>query len=134
MTEYLGVLLAARSGLWSSEELHDHLAMIAEWAHNQRGRSWRPLDDTTTAAPFLYFAPNRGSAWRRGVDFYDEGALLWLDVDTLIREKSGDRRSLDDFAKAFFGMRGTLRRGRARPDRHSKPGDDGALPHLHLRL
>ena len=32
--------------------------------------------------------------------------LLWLDVDTLIRERTAGRRSLDDFARAFYGRRG----------------------------
>jgi hypothetical protein len=44
------------------------------------------------------------SNWQRGEDYYSEGALIWLDVDTKIRELSGDKRSLDDFARAFYGI------------------------------
>jgi predicted metalloprotease with PDZ domain len=103
LTEYYGFVLAARSGLHPAAAARDNLAAIAEWARNQAGRSWRPLDDTTAAAPHLYSSRSEWSRRRRGVDFYDEGALIWLDADTLIREKTGGKKSLDDFARAFFG-------------------------------
>jgi predicted metalloprotease with PDZ domain len=103
LTEYLGYVLAARSGLYAPEMSRENLAQIAEWAKNQTGRTWRPLEDTTTAAPDLYRARGQWGARRRGVDFYDEGALIWLDADTLIREKTDGKKSLDDFCKAFHG-------------------------------
>ncbi len=103
LTEYLGYVLAARSGLYTAELSRDNYGQIAAWATNQTGRTWRPLEDTAAAAPFLYSARAEWSHRRRGVDFYDEGALLWLDADTLIREKSGGRKSLDDFCHAFYG-------------------------------
>ncbi len=103
LTEYYGFVLAARSGLLSPELSRQNLALIAEWARNQAGRTWRPLEDTATAAPFLYTSRQEWSHRRRSVDFYDEGALLWLDADTLIREKTGGKKSLDDFARAFYG-------------------------------
>jgi len=103
LTEYLGVVLAARSGLYTPEYSREHLALIADWAANQQGRTWRPLQDTTIAAPHLYYARTEWSSRRRGVDFYDEGALLWLDVDTLIRTQTNGKKSLDDFCRAFFG-------------------------------
>ena len=103
LTQYYGFVLAARSGLYSLDTMHAKLAEIADWAGNQVGRTWRPLEDTTTAAPHLYNARNGWSRRRRGVDFYDEGTLLWLDADTLIREKTGGKKSLDDFCKAFHG-------------------------------
>src|SRR5262249_10360670 len=103
LTEYLGFVLAARSGLYSEEISRDNLATIADWATNQTGRTWRPLEDTTAAAPHLYSSRGEWSSRRRGVDFYDEGALIWLDADTLIREKSGGTKSLDDFCRAFYG-------------------------------
>jgi predicted metalloprotease with PDZ domain len=95
--------LAARSGLTAPEVTRENFAVIADWAGNQHGRTWRPLVDTTVTAPFLYTARSDWAARRRGVDFYDEGALLWLDVDTLIREKTAGKKSLDDFCRAFFG-------------------------------
>jgi predicted metalloprotease with PDZ domain len=103
LTEYLGLVLAVRSGLWPAEPMQEHLALVADWAGNQRGRTWRPLEDTAVAAPHLYSARQEWGSRRRGVDFYDEGTLLWLDVDTLIREKSGGKKSLDDFCRAFCG-------------------------------
>jgi predicted metalloprotease with PDZ domain len=103
LTEYLGFVLAARSGLYSPEVSRDNLAQIADWARNQVGRTWRPLEDTAVAAPHLYYARSDWGSRRRGVDFYDEGALLWLDADTLIREKTGGQKSLDDFCRAFYG-------------------------------
>jgi predicted metalloprotease with PDZ domain len=103
LTQYLGFVLAARSGLTAPEVSRENFAVIADWAGSQQGRTWRPLVDTTVTAPFLYSARPDWAARRRGVDFYDEGALLWLDVDTLIREKTGGKKSLDDFCRAFFG-------------------------------
>jgi predicted metalloprotease with PDZ domain len=75
---------------------------VADCAGNQKGRTWRPLEDTA-AANHLYASRNEWSRRRRGVDFYDEGALVWLDADTLIREKTNGAKSLDDFCRAFFG-------------------------------
>ena len=103
LTEYLGFVLAGRSGLFTPELTNENWAIVADWAKNQRGRTWRPMQDTATAAPFLYGARSEWGSRRRSTDFYDEGALLWLDVDTLIREKTGGKKSLDDFCQAFFG-------------------------------
>jgi predicted metalloprotease with PDZ domain len=102
LTEYYGFVLTVRSGLWDKEVGLDNWAEIAEWARNQKGRNWRPLEDTATAN-LLYTARNEWSGRRRGVDFYNEGALIWLDADTLIREKTKGAKSLDDFCRAFHG-------------------------------
>ena len=102
LTEYYGFVLAVRSGLWANERAIDNWADVADWAANQKGRTWRPLEDTATAN-HLYASRNEWSSRRRGVDFYDEGALIWLDADTLIREQTKGTKSLDDFCKAFFG-------------------------------
>jgi predicted metalloprotease with PDZ domain len=103
LTQYIGVVLAARSGLWTPEQFRENLASIATWAQNQRGREWRSLEDTTVAAQLLYYARNDWGAWRRAVDFYDEGVLVWLEVDSILREKSKGKLSLDDFCKRFHG-------------------------------
>lgn len=103
LTQYYGLVLAARSGLWTQEISRDNFARVAEWAKNQAGRDWRSLEDTGTTAQQLYSSRYDGASRRRGVDFYDEGALIWLDADTLIREKTKGEKSLDDFAKAFYG-------------------------------
>jgi predicted metalloprotease with PDZ domain len=97
------VVLTARSGLWTQEEARDFLAMIAQRMNDQRGRTWRPLEDTASAAHLLYAAPGGWGSWRRSVDFYDEGVLLWLEVDTLIRQQTDNKKSLDDFCRRFYG-------------------------------
>jgi len=103
LTQYLGNLLAARSGLWSAEEYRQALAVAAASLDHRPGRRWRPLADTTRAAQILYGAPAAWDAWRRGVDFYDEGWLIWLEVDTIIRTETRGARSLDDFCRRFHG-------------------------------
>jgi predicted metalloprotease with PDZ domain len=102
LTQYLGMVLTARSGLWTPERAREVFAAICADAQDQRGRTWRPLDDTAAAAQLLYNAPAGWQNWRRGTDFYNEGALLWLDVDTMIRLRTRGQRSLDDFCFRFF--------------------------------
>ena len=107
LTEYLGSILAARSGLRSAEDQHEHLAAIAAYLDSYPGRTWRPLLDTTVAAQLLYNAPGAWFSWRRGVDFYDEGELIWLEADTVIRQQTKGARSLDDFCRRFHGAPST---------------------------
>lgn len=104
LTQYLGQVLTARAGLRSPPQYRDALAATAASMSQRPGRAWRPLQDTADEAQILYYAPPAWLNWRRSVDFYPEGELLWLDVDTRIRELSRGRRSLDDFARAFFGI------------------------------
>lgn len=104
LTNYWGEVLAARSGARTPEQFREMLAATAALMQNTPGRRWRPLQDTADEAQVLYNTPRAWSNWRRGVDFYDEGILLWLDVDTLIRNLSRGARSLDDFARAFHGQ------------------------------
>jgi predicted metalloprotease with PDZ domain len=104
LTDYWSGVLTARSGMWSAAQYRDSMASIAAAMAARTGRAWRPLQDTADAAPLTYFGGGGWANWRRGTDFYPEGQLLWLDVDTQIRELSGGRHSLDDFAHAFFGM------------------------------
>jgi predicted metalloprotease with PDZ domain len=103
LTEYYGNVLSARSGLWTPEQYREELAAVAANLGNRPGRTWRPLIDTTVAAQLLYNAPGEWEAERRSVDFYDEGWLIWLDADTLIRQQTNGQRSLDDFCKRFHG-------------------------------
>ena len=104
LTEYLGDVLAARAGLWTSEQYRDNLAFVAARMSGATGRAWRPLQDTNDEAQILYNISDAWYNWRRGVDFYDEGELIWLDADTTIRELSNGARSLDDFIHAFYGI------------------------------
>jgi predicted metalloprotease with PDZ domain len=103
LTNYLGNLLAARSGLFTPDQARGALAFSADMMSAHRGRLWRPLADTAVAAQVLYGARDDWDAWRRDVDFYLEGDLLWLEADTMIREASKGERSLDDFCKRFHG-------------------------------
>lgn len=103
LTQYLGYVLAERSGIWSESYYKERLADIAAFLDNEPGRRWRPLGDTTTAAQLLYFAPGQWTAYRRSTDFYDEGWLIWLDVDTAIRELTHGQKSIDDFCHLFHG-------------------------------
>ncbi|HXJ61564.1 MAG TPA: M61 family peptidase [Verrucomicrobiae bacterium] len=103
LTSYLGYVLAARSGLWTPDLFRENLALLAGRQDQRAGRTWRPLVDTCIAAQLLYPSASAGSSWRRSVDFYDEGALIWLEADTIIRRKSGGKKSLDDFCRLFLG-------------------------------
>ncbi len=103
LTQYLGFVLSARSGIRTPEEGRDALARAAAEIEANRGRTWRPLVDTGTEAQKLYEARDAWAHWRRSVDFYDEGLLLWLDADVLIRRLSKGTKSLDDFCKRFHG-------------------------------
>ena len=103
LTQYLGDVLGARSGLAPGTTARDVIALEADDMQQHRGRVWRPLSDTAVEASLLYGARPDWEAWRRGVDFYDEGTLIWLEVDALIREKSKGSRSLDDFCRRFHG-------------------------------
>ncbi|MFL6236512.1 MAG: M61 family peptidase [Thermoanaerobaculia bacterium] len=103
LTEHLGLVLPARAGLWTPEYYREQLAAIAATLDARTGRDWRPLGDTAVAAQILYGAPGDGRARRRGTDFYEESIFLWLDVDTLLRERSQGRVSLDDFCRRFYG-------------------------------
>jgi predicted metalloprotease with PDZ domain len=103
LTTYLGTLLAARSGLAGGEWVRENLALFAALLDHRPGRTWRPLEDTAVAAQVLYRAPQAWASWRRGVDFYPESALVWLEADALIRQKSAGARSLDDFCRRFHG-------------------------------
>jgi predicted metalloprotease with PDZ domain len=103
-TQYWGQVLAARSGLWSKDQALDQLAMTAAYFQNEAGRHWRPLEDTTNDEIINPRRPMSWRDWQRFEDYYDEGQLIWLDADTLIRERSQGKRSLDDFARSFFGI------------------------------
>ena len=104
-TEYWGDVLAARSGLHNKEEALIALAVRAAFYENQPGRAWRALQDTDNHNLLGYRVPGQWTSWMRGTsDYYNESLLIWLEVDTLIREQTNERKSLDDFARAFFGQ------------------------------
>ncbi|MBS0418385.1 MAG: PDZ domain-containing protein [Proteobacteria bacterium] len=114
LTEYLGNVLATRSGLFTPEEFRGELAHDLAGMQTHAGRASRNLQDTTVAAQLLYVQPRDWAArLRRQDDFYQESALLWLEADTLIRRLSKGRRSLDDFCRHFYGPPSTAPEVRA---------------------
>ncbi len=103
-TQYWGQVLTARAGLWTRQQALDELAMIVASLEHEPGRRWRSVQDTTNDEIINPRRPQSWPSWQRFEDYYAEGALIWLDADTLIREKTLGKRSLDDFARAFFGI------------------------------
>lgn len=103
-TQYWGFVLAARSGLWTREQALEAIAAQAANYDHRIGRTWRDLEDTTNDPIINMRRPIPWMSWQRSEDYYNEGLLVWLDADTLIRERSGGKRSLDDFARRFFGV------------------------------
>ena len=104
-TQFWGNVLAARAGMVSLADTLDKLASLAANYDAQAGRRWRPLADTTNEEIMSNRRPEPFKSWQREEDYYNEGQLIWLEADSLIRERSHGRRSLDDFARGFFGMR-----------------------------
>ena len=103
-TEYWAWVLAARAGLYTPQQAQEVLAATAATYEHRAGRSWRNLQDTVYQGIVDFNdAPQAWESWQRGYDFYDEGILVWLDVDTKLGELSKGKRSLDDFARSFFG-------------------------------
>ena len=103
LTDYLGKVLAARSGLQTNEDFRETFALTAAMLDHRSGREWRSLADTAVAAQLLYDSPGVGVNRRRSVDFYPEGDLIWLEADVLIRQQTHGEKSLDDFCKKFHG-------------------------------
>jgi predicted metalloprotease with PDZ domain len=106
LTQYLGDVLAARSGIETADQYRSALAVSAATLDYRPGRTWRDLQDTATAAQVLYGASGQWGNWRRSVDYYPEGELIWLDVDTTIRRLTHDKKSLNDFCARFEGLGG----------------------------
>ena len=107
LTNYLGFVLTARSGLLTADQDRDDLAITASALDHTPGREWRNLQDTADAAPQLYFSPRAWESWRRSTDFYDEDTLNWLWVDVIIRQQSKGAKTLDDFCRLFHGAPST---------------------------
>ena len=104
-TQYWGFVLAARSGLWTEEQARDALALVASrYTDNRPGFSWRNVGDTTNDPVVASRRPLPYRSYQMSEDYYSAGQMIWLAVDAKLRELSNDRHSLDDFARAFFGV------------------------------
>jgi predicted metalloprotease with PDZ domain len=104
MTQYWGDVLTARAGLWSRDQALDVLAVLIARYQYEPGRDWRSLQDTTNEPIIHYGGSQPWNTWQRSTDYYRVSQLIWLDADTLIRKRSGGGKSLDDFARQFFGI------------------------------
>jgi predicted metalloprotease with PDZ domain len=113
-TQFWGHVLEARSGMSTKEQVLGKLAVIAATLDVRAGRQWRPLLDTTNDPIISARRPKAWTSWQRSEDYYNEGLLIWTEADAIIRGGTGNRRGMDDFARAFFGMR---------------PGDWGVVPY-----
>jgi predicted metalloprotease with PDZ domain len=104
-TQFWGHVLEARSGMSTKAEVLDKIANIAGSLDLTRGREWRPLVDTTYDPIISARRPKAWTSWQRNEDYYNEGMLIWLEADAIIRQGTGNKRGMDDFARAFFGTR-----------------------------
>ncbi|MEW9854924.1 M61 family metallopeptidase [Novosphingobium sp. M1R2S20] len=105
-TQFWGLVLAARSGIQSKEVILGALAANAgRYAEGTPGRAWRSVEDTTKDPIINGRRPLPFDTLTRGEDYYNEGALVWLEADQIIRQGTRRAKGLDDFAHAFFGMR-----------------------------
>lgn len=107
MTQYYGTILSARMGSWTPERLRENLAWVAAYLDQRKGRTWRDLEDTAVAAQLLYGSAEEYRSWRRDTDYYDESTLIWLEADTIIRQQTKGKKSLDDFCRKFEGGENT---------------------------
>jgi predicted metalloprotease with PDZ domain len=104
MTQYWGNVLTARAGMRTPEQTRDIFARVAAGFEASKGRDWRPLIDTTNQPIISQRTPVSWVSWQRPEDYYTEGELIWLSVDTKIRQLTDDKKSLDDFCKKFLGV------------------------------
>ena len=104
-TQFWGLVLSARAGVMPTKDVRDALARVAAYQSLTPGRAWRPLQDTTFDPVLSARAPKPYASYQRSEDYYNEGALIWLDTDAKLRELTRGRRGMDDFARAFFGVR-----------------------------
>ena len=111
-TQFWGYVLGARSGLFTKQETLDAYAQIAARLDTTVGRQWRPMEDTTHDPIISARRPKGWVSWQRSEDYYNEGLMIWLEADAIIRKQTSGAKGLDEFAKAFFGV---------------KPGDWGEL-------
>jgi predicted metalloprotease with PDZ domain len=102
-TQFWGYVLGARSGLFTSQETLDSYAAIAASLDNRPARAWRSLDDTTNDPVITSRAPKAWVSQQRSEDYYNEGLLVWMEVDSILRRETNGAKGMDDFARAFFG-------------------------------
>jgi predicted metalloprotease with PDZ domain len=103
MTQYWGIILNERAGLERPEATRDSLAGTAANLDHRPGRNWRSLQDTADSSSFIRGTGREYDNLRRAQDYYVEGVFVWLEADTVIRQRTAGKKSLDDFCRAFYG-------------------------------
>lgn len=104
-TQYWGQVLTARAGLRSRDTALQALALTAaNYADNRPGLQWRNVQDTTNDPIISQRRPKPYGSWQLSEDYYSGGLMIWLEADARLRAKSDGKKSLDDFARAFFGV------------------------------
>lgn len=103
-TQFWGYVLGARSGLFTKQQTLDAYAQIAARLDTAVGRQWRAMEDTTLDPIISARRPKGWTSWQRSEDYYNEGLLIWLEADGIIRRETKGAKGLDDFASAFFGI------------------------------
>ncbi|OYY63247.1 M61 family metallopeptidase [Sphingomonas sp. 28-62-11] len=103
-TQFWGYVLQARSGIVSKADTLDAYAMIMANLDTSKARQWRPLVDTTNDPIIAARKPKAWTSWQRSEDYYNEGLLIWMEVDSILRKQTKGKKSMDDFARAFFGI------------------------------
>jgi predicted metalloprotease with PDZ domain len=104
-TQYWGYVLTARAGMWNAEQFREGLALVAaNYDRNRPGFEWRTIEDTTNDPTAAHREPLPYRSWQMSEEYYSAGQLVWLAVDSKIRSLTGDRKSLDTFARRFFGV------------------------------
>jgi len=129
LTDYLGIVLATRCGLWTNQNFLDNLASTPRCSTARPGRAWRPLADTAVAAQLLYFAARR-HAWRRSVIFIAKANLIWLEADVLIRQKNARTPVTRRFLQAVHGGRARIPGRALHPSRMSSGFEPGRRARL----
>ena len=104
-TQFWGWILEARGGMSPKAHALDVLALFAAGQDQARGRDWRPLLDTTNDPIIQNRQPEPWGSYQRSENYYVEGLLIWLEADAIIRRGTANKRGMDDFARAFFGIR-----------------------------
>ena len=104
-TQFWGYVLQARAGLVSKQDTLDQYASILAIYDTAPARQWRNLLDTTNDPIISSRKPKGWTSWQRSEDYYNEGLMVWMEVDAMLRQKSNGAKSIDDFAQAFFGIR-----------------------------
>lgn len=104
-TQFFGHVVASRSGLWSLDQAREMLAVVAGiYDRGRPGLAWRNIQDTTNDPTIAERRPLAFRNYQLSEDYYTAGQLVWLEVDGKLRELTRNKRTIDDFAHAFFGM------------------------------